>query len=259
MSGLYKGMSSPMIGVAFINAVVFGVYGNIQRSFPNRTSLTSHFVAGCAAGIVQSFICGPMELAKTRMQLQGQGKLCINYDSKIPYSSPLDCLMKMHKLEGASGIFRGLGSCILRDSPAFAVYFSSYEFMTRKILSNQSGHICTFAMMMAGGCAGTLSWVISYPVDVIKSRIQADGMHGARQYKGICDCAIQSYYKEGIMVFTRGLGSTLIRAFPTNAATFTVVTWVFKLSEQQEVLELRREKQRPNILVDKDRTNNILY
>lgn len=60
--GLYRGMSSPMAGVAAVNAIVFGVYGNVQRRTANPDSLYSHFLAGNAAGLAQSFICSPMEL-----------------------------------------------------------------------------------------------------------------------------------------------------------------------------------------------------
>ena len=34
----------------------------------------------------------------------------------------------------------------------------------------------------------------------------------------------QSYAELGVSVFTRGLGSALLRAYPANAATFGVVT-----------------------------------
>ena len=41
---------------------------------------------------------------------------------------------------------------------------------------------------------------------------------------------------EGYSCLFRGVGSTVIRAFPTNAATMGVVTWIMKtFSEEQEV------------------------
>lgn len=65
--GVYRGMSSPLAGVAAINAIVFGVYGNVQRNLSEPNSLVSHFLAGGAAGLCQSVFCSPMELAKTRL------------------------------------------------------------------------------------------------------------------------------------------------------------------------------------------------
>lgn len=78
------------------------------------------------------------------------------------------------------------------------------------------------------------SWAISYPFDVIKSRIQSDGAFGPARYTGIMDCARQSMREEGLGVFTRGLNSALVRAFPTNAATFFVVSYATKIFMQFE-------------------------
>lgn len=39
LRGLYKGMSSPMAGVAFVNAIVFGVHGNMVKHIENPDSL----------------------------------------------------------------------------------------------------------------------------------------------------------------------------------------------------------------------------
>jgi len=46
---------------------------------------------------------------------------------------------------------------------------------------------------------GSISWVTATPADVVKSRLQADAME-QRKYKGIIDCIMQSYKKEGIHV-----------------------------------------------------------
>jgi len=50
---LYKGMSSPLIGVAGINAITFGAYGNVLRLLPNPDSISSVTFAGSAAGMIQ--------------------------------------------------------------------------------------------------------------------------------------------------------------------------------------------------------------
>ena len=50
---LYKGMSSPLIGVAGINAITFGAYGNVLRMLPHPESIASISLAGSAAGLIQ--------------------------------------------------------------------------------------------------------------------------------------------------------------------------------------------------------------
>jgi Mitochondrial carrier protein len=44
------------------------------------------------------------------------------------------------------------------------------------------------------------------------------------------DCFRRSYQDEGWRFLTRGLTSTMIRSFPTNAATFATVTWVMRVA-----------------------------
>ncbi|XP_055298890.1 mitochondrial basic amino acids transporter [Sitodiplosis mosellana] len=216
--GLYRGMSSPMVGVSAINAIVFGVYGNVQRVSSNPDSYMSHFLAGSVAGFAQSIICSPMELAKTQLQLQTH-KL-----GAAKFNGPTQCLSYVYQCEGVRGMFRGLGCTAARDVPGFASYFVSYEFLMR--LKNEPGILYT---LFAGGTAGAFSWMFTIPIDVVKSRLQADGMSGERKmYDGMVDCFRKSYQTEGSAFLTRGLSSTLLRAFPMNAVCFLVVSETLK-------------------------------
>ncbi|KAF7412643.1 hypothetical protein HZH66_001539 [Vespula vulgaris] len=227
--GLYRGMTSPMAGVAVVNAIVFGVYGQTQKHMSDKDRLSYHFLAGAIAGIAQSPISSPIELAKTRMQLQSS-------TNKTKYSGPVKCLKDIYKKEGYRGVFNGLGITFLREAPSFGVYFLTYE-----ILTQSKEPISTPRMLLAGGLAGTASWVISYPLDVIKSRIQAENNN---RYNGALDCYRQSVRSEGYMCLYRGLNSTILRAFPTNAMTFAVVTWTFRIFGEENIETPKTEKVR---------------
>ncbi|XP_054005038.1 mitochondrial basic amino acids transporter-like isoform X1 [Hylaeus anthracinus] len=215
--GLYRGMSSPMAGVGLVNAIIFGVYGQTQKHIPNPDSLFAHFIAGTLAGIAQTPICSPIELTKTRMQLQV---------SSTRFSGPLQCLKHTYKYEGIRGVFRGLGITFLREAPSFGIYFTTYEALTK---TSENKPVSTGCMLLAGGLAGSASWMITYPLDVVKSRIQAD----SKRYAGMLDCLKQSVKAEGYSCLYRGLGSTILRAFPTNAVTFAVVAWTFRIFGQE--------------------------
>lgn len=210
-------MSSPVAGVAVVNAIIFGVYGQTQRCIPDPEALHSHFIAGALAGIAQSPISSPIELAKTRMQLQ---------KNTGQFSGPLQCLMHTYRREGYRGVFRGFNITLLRETPSFGIYFLTYEALTR---TSGSEPVSTLCMLLAGGIAGSVSWTVSYPLDVIKSRIQAIDGH---RYSGMIDCLRQSIRTEGYSCLYRGLSSTILRAFPTNAVTFAVVTWTFRMFEK---------------------------
>lgn len=219
--GLYKGIGSPMMGLTFINAIVFGVQGNTMRYLDKDTPL-NQFLAGSAAGAIQCVVCCPMELAKTRLQMQGTGEKTSS--TRKVYKNSLDCLIRIYQQEGIRGVNRGMVITVIRETPAFGVYFLVYDVLTRSLGCEPEHSYIIPKLLFSGGMAGIASWISTYPADVIKSRLQADGVGGKFQYSGIMDCTWKSLEQEGWRVFTRGLTSTLLRAFPVNAATFATVS-----------------------------------
>lgn len=79
--------------------------------------------------------------------------------------------------------------------------------------------------------SGLVSWLIVYPADVLKSRMQIDGITST-QYTSAYDCLQKTIKSGGVSSLFRGLTPTLIRAFPVNAATFTVVTWTMRICDE---------------------------
>ncbi|XP_039981545.1 mitochondrial basic amino acids transporter isoform X1 [Xiphias gladius] len=240
--GLYKGIGSPMMGLTFINAIVFGVQGNTMRMLGHDTPM-NQFLAGAAAGTIQCVICCPMELAKTRMQMQGTGE---KKSSRKMYKNSLDCLARIYNREGLWGVNRGMVTTLIRETPGFGVYFLAYDVLTRSLGCEPDDRYMIPKLLFAGGMAGIASWLSTYPVDVIKSRLQADGVGGVNQYSSIADCVQQSVRREGYMVFTRGLTSTLLRAFPVNAATFATVTLVLMYARGVEEVPQDCEPAQPS-------------
>lgn len=237
IQGLFKGMSSPLFGICFINMAVFGVQNQTLSYFPEET-MQSHLLSGMFAGAVQAFITSPMELAKTQMQIQGinQSKT----SKSIKYHSSRAALVNIYKAGGLRGTYRGLTLTLVRDAPAFGAYFATYDILTSTIwpMNDDEGKMSLSnikSSLLGGGFAGVASWIITYPVDVTKSCLQADSVGGTLKYKGVWDCCCKLYKAEGAKVFVRGLTPTLVRAFPVNAATFTGVSMFDEL-----MIELRK-------------------
>lgn len=111
LSGLYRGISSPLASISVINAVVFGVYGNIQRQSKEPDTIFTHMCAGSAAGLSQTLICSPMELIKSRLQIQN------TIPNAVKHKNPYACLQHVWANEGRKGVFKGLGMTVARDVP----------------------------------------------------------------------------------------------------------------------------------------------
>ncbi|PFX26366.1 mitochondrial basic amino acids transporter-like [Stylophora pistillata] len=224
--GLYKGMLSPMAGVGLINAIIFGVQGNLSRLL--EPGLSSQCIAGGVAGAVQSIVCCPMELAKTLVQVQST--------SKPLYHGSIDCLKKVYEKNGVTGLYKGMTITLTREIPSFALYFGTFEIFCNAMTPEGDGAGCIgpLGLLLAGGLSGISSWFFTYPIDVVKSRFQADGEGKNRRYQSILDCVKKTYKSGGLHAFSQGLSATILRAFPTNAATLATVTVTLRLARDRK-------------------------
>lgn len=217
-SGLYKGIAPPLVSLGVINATVFGVHGMVSRRFQNPDSLQAHFAAGCAAGFAQSIIATPSERIKLLIQIQ-------NDAAHTVYKNSRDAALSLVKQNGIGCLSRGYLATVLRDCPAFGIYFASYDWLARTMSKDgKMESLTTPQLLCAGGGAGMLSWLFNYPTDVVKTRFQA-----CNSYTSYWDCIVKTYAENGWRSFFVGLNSTLIRAFPSNAATFFVVEWTYRI------------------------------
>lgn len=224
--GFYKGMSSPMFGVALINGTVFYVHNLSKNLFDNSNTYTALAVTGAIAGGVQAFICSPIELAKIRLQMQDAGQQRRLFSlSTCPYRGPIDCLKKSYQERGFRyGVMRGLSMTLARDIPSFAAYFPAWQiFVSTFSPTGQEGDMPMYMSLLGGSFTGLAAWTVSYPFDVIKTRHQTAKDH---VYKGVWDCAVKSYRAEGWQVFTRGFLPCTLRGIPTNAFTYPVYAFL---------------------------------
>lgn len=75
---------------------------------------------------------------------------------------------------GLSGMFRGLTSTIAREMPGYFFFFGGYE-LTRELLAKPGqsrDDIGWQKTMVAGAVGGSVLWLVIFPADVVKSRIQ---------------------------------------------------------------------------------------
>nr|KAJ3418674.1 hypothetical protein HK105_007993 [Polyrhizophydium stewartii] len=216
-------MASPLVGVALVNSLLFGVYGSALRFVakdPDAPTVSDIFWAGSISGFVNAFFSSPMELVKIRLQNQDASATPL-------YRGPIDCIQKIFRTQGIRGLYRGLGTTLIRETPSYGAYFASFEIMSRMLLPKDADpNEPTASMLLAGGMAGVVGWLSTYPIDVIKTRLQSIEEDRKPRYRNLINAYRIIAREEGHRVFFSGLGATAIRAFPTNAATFYVVVWV---------------------------------
>jgi solute carrier family 25 carnitine/acylcarnitine transporter 20/29 len=124
------------------------------------------------------------------------------------------------------GVYRGEAVTIIREAQAYGMWFLAFEWMmnadaTRNKIERKD--IPAYKVALYGGLAGEALWLGSYPLDVIKSKMQTDGFGPNMRYKSMRDCFAQTWRAEGIRGFWKGIAPTLLRAMPVSAGTFAVV------------------------------------
>ncbi|KAL1922937.1 uncharacterized protein VTP21DRAFT_9313 [Calcarisporiella thermophila] len=230
--GLYRGMSSPLVGVTPIFAVSFWAYDLgkkiVYSATPNRESqqltMGEIMFAGGFSAVPTTLLMGPFERIKVILQVQGQS-------GESKYKGPLDVIKALYKEGGVRSIFRGTGATLLRDGPGSAAYFGAYE-LTKKLLTpagKSVNDLNPLATMVAGGMAGVAMWTLACPADVIKSRLQSAP---AGTYNGTFDVLKKLLKNEGPRALFKGLGPAILRAFPANAATFVGVEMSLKAMDK---------------------------
>ncbi|KAL3907956.1 MAG: hypothetical protein SGARI_003289 [Bacillariaceae sp.] len=227
IGGLYRGVAAPLLAVTPAFAVSFWAYdlaGKAIRKTANipdtqELSSTQVALAGAWSGVPLAFVLGPTDRIKCLMQVDSSGK----------YRGFTDCLLKTYQDGGIRSVFRGTGSCALRDVPGNAAYFGTYEVLKRwSCYLEGRDKPSTFGTLMAGGMAGVSNWTIALPIDTLKSRLQTAP---SGTYNGLFDVFQTLVRKEGPSALFRGLSPALLRAFPANAACLCGVETVKGLLE----------------------------
>ncbi|XP_046545247.1 LOW QUALITY PROTEIN: solute carrier family 25 member 45-like [Haliotis rubra] len=236
--GFFRGLSWPLLSNVCLNSIFFGVYGSClslwspgESSQRSATYYLTILAAGCVAGAVQLPLSCPIDSLKTVLQSQIPHAVSDKQDThKKFHRGPIAAAMDIIRLRGIQGLYRGLSAQALRDIPASGIYMMTYELLTHTTTSVMPTVPSQVVNFFSGGLSGIISWFCILPVDVVKSRIQADPER--RLYRGLWDCATKSYKTDGGKIFFKGAVVMSLRAFPVNAVILMVYSECLKLSKQ---------------------------
>lgn len=262
------GTAAPILGYGALNALLFVSYNRTEAllnqalpsasrpsSLSETTSTTGSnlwttFLAGAIGGLATWVVSTPTELIKCRAQLA----------TNPAETSSWAIAKHIWRTEGRlPGFFFGGTVTALRDSVGYGFYFWSYEltsrWMERWLQTNgyagevDAGDVKgteTAKVLLCGGIAGVVTWASIFPLDVVKTRMQAQVYAtapssvsvtertplvnrpdaGASKRLGAIEVARQAYRDGGFGVFFRGLTVCSVRAFVVNAVQWATYEWI---------------------------------
>uniref|UniRef100_A0AAR5PDN6 Mitochondrial carrier protein n=1 Tax=Dendroctonus ponderosae TaxID=77166 RepID=A0AAR5PDN6_DENPD len=238
-------MSSPLIAYGPSNSLFFGGTGLFMKLLSGadqadlnynqqRTKfLWNIFVSGCFGGFLQVTLMCPVELVKIALQTSTEDKSpWVHNANALKFEGSIHTFKTIFALKGLRGLYKGFVPMLIRDVPTGGIYFVVYE----GLLPKNREDVQWYHKIWAGGWAGIASISTVLPVDVVKTRMQADDLLYPN-YHNMTDC-IQKLYREegnllvllqvdnyksklsGIKFFWKGLPVITARAFPAHAMLF---------------------------------------
>ncbi|KAL5238185.1 hypothetical protein ACI65C_005595 [Semiaphis heraclei] len=259
---MYAGTAPALLANVAENGVLFAAYGPCQRLVAFALDLFSGVgtgtavmdvekklgpagmaTAGSLASLCSAFALCPTELIKVRLQAADLDRANLSAASGRPQNAAVGTLQVVARVwtteGGLRGMYRGLGSTVAREMPGYYVFFLAYE-ASRTYMNNwHHGSLAAltaptvehqedpaWVTMTAGAAAGACLWLVVYPVDAIKSRIQASGGGGGiveSSSGGFLRAMAMSVRNEGPLALYRGLAPTLLRTVPASAVMFWTV------------------------------------
>nr|XP_031839447.1 mitochondrial uncoupling protein 2-like [Nomia melanderi] len=181
----------------------------------NRSGAQNIYVriaAGITTGALAVLLAQPTDVVKVRLQAAGSGR------SSTRYSSTLQAYKNIVAEEGTRGLWKGTMPNVSRNAIVNVAEIVCYDSIKDKILDSgymRDGIPCHVTAAVAAGLCTTL---VASPVDVVKTRYMNSS---PGEYKGVRECAVRMFRKEGPSAFYKGF----VPSF-TRLVSWNIILWI---------------------------------
>eukprot|EP00468_Gymnochlora_sp_CCMP2014_P009296 CAMPEP_0167749204 /NCGR_PEP_ID=MMETSP0110_2-20121227/5270_1 /TAXON_ID=629695 /ORGANISM="Gymnochlora sp., Strain CCMP2014" /LENGTH=268 /DNA_ID=CAMNT_0007634317 /DNA_START=99 /DNA_END=905 /DNA_ORIENTATION=+ len=214
--GLFYGLNIQVIQTTGKVAIRFSSFEKAKIMYEGIPGQV--FLAGCTAGAAEAALwITPCERLKVLKQAQ------VSVKSPL-HTGWLSSLALILKEQGLSGLYRGLAATVLRNgaSIGFRMVLFSHLSNVAAWLRGQHKKKSMWEPFVLGGIVGATSTVLNNPIDVIKSKMQADdqGSGSKQRYRSTIHCAKDILATEGAKGFARGMGARIAKITLGQAVIF---------------------------------------
>ncbi|KAF4072771.1 hypothetical protein AMELA_G00251220 [Ameiurus melas] len=181
-------------------------------------------VAACGACLFTN----PLEVVKTRMQLQGEMKSRGTY--RVHYRNVFHAFYTIGRVEGVSGLQKGLVPGLLYQFFMNGVRLGSYAIVESAGYIHTDGRVSTVKSTAAGAVSGVVGAVVGSPIYLVKTHLQSQAMSSIAvghqyQHQGMIHALLVIHREHGIMGLWRGSGAAVPRVSVGSASqlsTFSI-------------------------------------
>uniref|UniRef100_A0A0N5APR8 EF-hand domain-containing protein n=1 Tax=Syphacia muris TaxID=451379 RepID=A0A0N5APR8_9BILA len=227
LKSFWRGNGVNVAKIAPESALKFMAYEQMKRvllRMKGEGELTGleRFVAGSSAGAISQTIIYPMEVLKTRLALRKSGEL----DKGL-----ISFAKKMAKSEGMMCFYKGYVPNLLGIIPYAGIDLAVYEtlkslYVQRCEDGSEPGAI---AFLCCGTCSTTCGQLASYPLALVRTRLQARAISGNLNQPDTMVGQVQYILKnEGFFGLYRGIAPNFMKVIPAVGISYVVYETVRK-------------------------------
>ncbi|CAO2209037.1 unnamed protein product [Urochloa humidicola] len=170
-------------------------------------------LGGGLAGITSASITYPLDVVRTRLATQKTTRY---------YKGIFHAVSTICRDEGVKGLYKGLGATLLGVGPSIAISFSVYESLRSHWQMERPHDSIAVVSLFSGSLSGIASSTATFPLDLVKRRMQLQGAAGtASAHKSTITATIRDIFqKEGPRGFYRGIAPEYLKVVPSVGIAF---------------------------------------
>jgi solute carrier family 25 folate transporter 32 len=185
--------------------------GDSTRGRYGLSSTSVSALSGAGAGALTTTVCSPLDVVKTRMQVQDA---IVKAHQRAP-SGFVPFLMGIYREEGVRGWFRGYQSAMLTVPLFWGVYFPCYRAAKQFLLPRCEERHKPLAHMGAAVLGGFITDVATNPLWVVRTRLVSQHLHvkysgEAPQYTGTFQTMRLVVAQEGFRGLYKGITASFL-------------------------------------------------
>jgi len=144
----------------------------------NKDSFVFKFALSSSAAVVAESVTFPLDLTKTRLQIQGEATKHADGASKTKaHRGMVATIAGIVREEGVLKLWQGVTPALYRHMVYSGCRMSFYEILREKVFKkNADGTIPVWKASMAGLIAGMGGQFVASPTDIVKVQMQMEGI-----------------------------------------------------------------------------------
>jgi len=207
--GYFKGNGTNIVRIVPYSAAQFYAYEKYKLlavSLSGNKELTTieRLIAGAMSGVTSTIITYPLDLIRSRLTVQ---------NDYVRYSGIADAFRKIVSSEGFFALYRGMMPTLMGIAPYVGINFTTYETLKQFLCKNPSKPTSTESLSY-GGISGAVAQTVTYPIDLIRRRMQIQGFaSNLQEYNNSFDVIKKNLYTIWVKRFLQRHAFLLFKSY----------------------------------------------